>query len=236
MHLRFTSARAASACLAFILGLMSSWVAGLIPGIETALVDRLMSTPTLAADSSAASLLDSTKDVNSIYRVLIHDLFAEDNTTLVVIQAASTGCPMYENEEHRREFAMPDTFDSTLSRKQFPVEKETVLDYLEKNKESHILTGISDLGVAYLLVTNDDLKGAFPERGIDRAWDRFYEEYPGSSGIVFFSRVGFNRDQTEAFVYAGRQCGWLCGAGYYVLLRKENGRWVIQQQISLWVS
>ena len=107
MYLRFTSGRAGIACLALILGLMSSRVAGLIPGFETALVDRLISTPTLAADSSGASLVDSTKDVNSIYRVLIHQLFVMDEMKLVVIEAGTTGCPMYESEEHRREFARP---------------------------------------------------------------------------------------------------------------------------------
>jgi len=236
MYLRFTRARAGIACLTLILGLTSSWVAGLISVIETALVDRLISTPTVAADSSAASLVDSTKDVNDIYRVLIHQLFVMDQTKLVVIEARTTGCPMYESEEHRREFSMPDSFDSIVHKRLNTVEQETLADYLGKNKESHILTGISDLGIAYVLVTDDDLKEAFSEHGIDRGWTRFYKKYPGSSGIVFFSTVGFNRDNTQAFVYAGKQCGGLCGAGDYVLLKKENGIWAIQQRMALWVS
>lgn len=235
MYLRFTSARAVVACLALIAGLISSWTAALIPKIETALVDRLMSSPALVVEPGE-ELIDATADVNSIYRVLIHKLYVRDNTKLLVIQAGSTGCPMYENEKYRSEFGHQESFDATVRKSLTTVAPETLADYLTKNQESHPLTGISDLGIAHVLVTDEDLSSVFDKPGIDSGWTSFYQKYPRSSGIVFFSAVGFNRDRTQAFVYAGSQCDGLCGSGQYVLLRKENGLWIIQQQMALWVS
>ena len=42
-------------------------------------------------------------------------------------------------------------FDSTLAKQKIAVEQETVRDYLENNNENHILTGMADLGIAYVL-------------------------------------------------------------------------------------
>jgi hypothetical protein len=87
-----------------------------------------------------------------------------------------------------------------------------------------------------VIVTGDDLSRVFPKGGVDRFWTRFYKKYPKSPGIIFFSNIGFNDRNNQAFLYAGRQCGGLCGSGKYVLLKKENGAWVIQEKMELWVS
>ncbi len=39
------------------------------------------------------------------------------------------------------------------------------------------------------------------------------------------SAVGFNEDRSRALVYAGCECGELCGYGYLHFLIKVNGRW-----------
>ena len=110
-------------------------------------------------------------------------------------------------------------------------ELQTLDSYLLNNKSRQELK-ISNLGIDYVIVRNSDL----PDGEYDDFWTRFYKRYPHSPGIVFFSQVGFNDRHDQAFVYVGRSCGGLCGAGEYVLLNKVNGTWEVLAKRALWVS
>jgi hypothetical protein len=63
----------------------------------------------------------------------------------------------------------------------------------------------------------------------------FEQRFPGNYGYLTFTRVGFNRNLTEAVFYTEHVCG-LCGGGQYVCMRKLNGRWVVQGTAGTWIS
>lgn len=46
------------------------------------------------------------------------------------------------------------------------------------------------------------------------------------AGVVFFSAVYFNANQTAALVYVNDWCANMCSAGQWVYLEKQNGQWV----------
>ena len=77
------------------------------------------------------------------------------------------------------------------------------------------------------------------EADLPEAWGggahSYYEKFPHSYGYQTFSRVGFNRDFSEAVFYTEHLCG-LCGEGEYVFMRKVNGEWRITSEASTWVS
>ena len=54
----------------------------------------------------------------------------------------------------------------------------------------------------------------------------------GQGGIVFFSAVYFDNDQTAALVYVNQWCAHLCAAGQWVYLEKKGGQWVRRSGIS----
>jgi hypothetical protein len=56
------------------------------------------------------------------------------------------------------------------------------------------------------------------------------------SGIIRFSRVGFNSGRDEALVSVDSTCGSLCGSGDLFLLRRIAGKWTIVGRANLWVS
>ena len=113
------------------------------------------------------------------------------------------------------------------------ISKETTDSYLMNNQApSEILLG--DIGINYRLVSAEEIKGYFYEVG--KGWGEFYKKYPKSSGLIFFSRVGFNSQHNEAFVYVGHTCGGLCGSGGYVSLKKLGAGWAIQKSEGVWVS
>lgn len=63
----------------------------------------------------------------------------------------------------------------------------------------------------------------------------FEERFRGNYGYLTFTRVGFNRELTEAVFYTEHVCG-LCGEGKYVYMRKLDGKWVVQVVAGTWVS
>jgi hypothetical protein len=223
------SVRLLVAISTFTIGITLVWVSHLIPHLETALIDRLF----VVSDLSPANtvIFSSFEDANQIYRLLIQQEFTFDNTKLIVLQSETTGCPMYEDESVKEKWGRSQPFHQLVKELMPEVEPKTLDDYLAKNKTPEALR-ISDLGIDYVIVKDSDL----PDDGLDKFWTKFYKKYPNSSGIVFFSNVGFNDRYDQAFVYAGRSCGGLCASGDYFLLRKLNGKWTIVQDQGLWVS
>ena len=67
-------------------------------------------------------------------------------------------------------------------------------------------------------------------------WPAYYRRFPGSPGILTFSRVGFSADGTQALFYLSNHCGDLCGTGLYVVMEKHGGRWTIEKEIEMWIS
>ncbi len=62
-------------------------------------------------------------------------------------------------------------------------------------------------------------------------------KYVGSPALYAFSQVYFNAHHTVGMVYATHWCGGLCGQGFWVVLRKENGSWKrLQWQSATWIS
>jgi len=67
-------------------------------------------------------------------------------------------------------------------------------------------------------------------------WLAYYKQYPGASGVVTWSRVGFNAEGTQALFYEGYRCGELCGTGHHIVMEKKNGSWMLGPDIVVWVS
>ncbi len=64
----------------------------------------------------------------------------------------------------------------------------------------------------------------------------FQELFPGASGIISFSYVGFDSTLREAIVSTAHFCGGLCGTGSRYVLRKRWGRWEAVNKRVVWVS
>lgn len=68
-------------------------------------------------------------------------------------------------------------------------------------------------------------------------WDRFYERYPDSPGIITLSLPGLSADGTVAAIHLADQRHGLAGAGKICVYRKMNAMWVKDDfEIYLWVS
>ncbi len=113
------------------------------------------------------------------------------------------------------------------------ISKETIDSYLARNAQPSQLSPDMHLGIDYVLLSTDELSAIMSQPD---GWTAFYEAYPNSHGYTEVSRVGFNNSLDQAVIYVGNMAGPLMGAGFYYLMEKENGEWIIKEQIMVWIS
>jgi hypothetical protein len=94
----------------------------------------------------------------------------------------------------------------------------TLMNFVAQNFVPHVLAKQFRISVKYKLLSEEQL-----------VTPRSYSEY------VTLSRVGFNRDLSQALFYTEHICG-LCGGGGYVLMERRFGRWRVKAFLSTWVS
>ncbi|MBI4751385.1 MAG: hypothetical protein HY774_23140 [Acidobacteria bacterium] len=113
------------------------------------------------------------------------------------------------------------------------LEKKTASNFKKQNRKPFPLQERFTLSVPVHLISDEEFRQLVPSAA---DWSGFYKAYPGSPGLLTFSRVGFNRDLTQAVVYLSQVAGPLGGEGVFVLLQKENGVWTPTEEITVWIS
>jgi len=106
--------------------------------------------------------------------------------------------------------------------------------YRSRNAASYTLGPNLDVEQDYALMPEEDWDKIFGPGGA--MWTRFQARYPEASGLVIFSRVGFDANEDKALATMGYRCGDLCGAGGLYLLVKEDGNWKVQEELMAWQS
>jgi hypothetical protein len=114
------------------------------------------------------------------------------------------------------------------------VDQKTADSFRARNEATLPVRPDMELGSGYVLLSQDEMSQIFsPNRD---GWQVFYGQYPDAPGITTLSQAGFNNTFDQALVYVGTISHYLAGAGYYVLLKKVNGAWIVDQQVMTWVS
>jgi len=160
----------------------------------------------------------------AVYSALIKKMYLTGRVKLLVIED-HTGVGLLSKDDEQ---------GNKYLRENLPgLQEETFADFKAKNAEAYPLKPTFNLGVKMVLVSGPEIKEIFKEKN---GWDNFYAKYPGSQGLMTLSRVGFNREMTQALVYIGNQSHWLAGAGYCVVLAKKDGAWTVEKQVMVWIS
>lgn len=106
---------------------------------------------------------------------------------------------------------------------------DTILDFLEKSCTAGHLSQAFRTDLPRTFVAAGSLR-------FDGGPKSFLELFPGASGIISFSYVGFDSTLREAIVSTAHSCGGLCGTGSQYFLRKRWGRWEVVNKRVVWVS
>jgi hypothetical protein len=114
------------------------------------------------------------------------------------------------------------------------VNPKTADSFRLRNDSAYPVDPDMDLGSGYVLLSQAEMTQIFSQNR--DGWAFFYELHPDAPGITTLSRVGFNDALDQALVYVGTMSHYLAGAGYFVLLQKVNGVWIVDQQVMTWIS
>jgi hypothetical protein len=106
--------------------------------------------------------------------------------------------------------------------------------YRSRNAASYTLSPNLDVEQDYVLMPQEVFEEILLKKG--SRWTDFETKYPGASGFVAFSRIGFSADRDEALATMGYRCGDLCGAGGLYHLVKEDSNWKVQETLMVWES
>jgi hypothetical protein len=168
------------------------------------------------------SPLSVSEDEYAVYHALLEARYIVNDIQLIVISDHTGGETL--NLEERMGYIIQNFPDLTA---------EMISDFLVKNQQPTALEPLFDLGIPTVLLSDDEFQQIFMDQN---GWQKFYDLYPGSQGVMTLSRVGFNAKRDMALVYVGNQSFWLAGAGYYLLLVKENNIWNIVDEEMAWIS
>ena len=161
----------------------------------------------------------------AVYRAVIEEMYVHDERKLIVIESQTFFNPDYVIGA----FEYPDILN---------VSPET-LDSFQKRNQQHQAIDCTKLALSVpCKVLDDEVHDEIfaNDKDLWDNWNHFYEKYPGSQGIMEISRVGFNTEGSEAFVYVGNVAHDLVGAGFHVLLVRKDGIWVIHSKEMTWIS
>jgi hypothetical protein len=126
-------------------------------------------------------------------------------------------------------------YDCFQNFKNYSLKNDSILgdDYKNKNAVAYKLENKFSIAQTVIFISRGEFNKIFQNV---KGWDSFYEKYPNSAGIISISRVGFNRNRTQAILGFSYQAGWLWGKGYRIFLTKDEGKWIVKEQDMLWVS
>lgn len=134
--------------------------------------------------------------------------------------------------DHTSEYFLNDTPD--INRNYFNLAEDTIRNYQDKNRELYRLENKFTFKNKYLmpekivLLSQEEEDILFPKG--EAGWDKFYQKYPKTNGLIYFSSVGFNYSKDEALVGVAYQCHNCYNYGKYYSLKKISGKWIISRQ------
>jgi hypothetical protein len=172
----------------------------------------------------AAVLVSENEELN-VYTAVIDQMYPETQDKSVIVAESSNDCPPNEKEpgwEERMLNEMPE------------VSVETFGDYLINNKVCYSFSTHSALKGKYTVLSDREIMEVV--RNDTAGWREFYANHPNSFGFITFSRIGFNPQINQAFVYTGSYSGVNRGYGTHILLLKNEGHWIIKQKYRAWSS
>ncbi len=111
--------------------------------------------------------------------------------------------------------------------------EETLADFLAKNREQHPVEPDLNPGGRLICVDDEEFHHIFKDR---EGWEHFRQTFPESDGTLRFSRVGLDREVTQAMLYAGQQFDWNTGSGGFWLFSKSDGVWADSGRLGSWIS
>lgn len=107
----------------------------------------------------------------------------------------------------------------------------TYIDFIDKNKTTIQIDSIYGFQGAITYNSRQEIENIFKQGG----WDNYHKTHEFKS-MIKVSRPGLNLDMTKAFIYYSSSSGGLSGAGFYLILERIDGKWIVKESMLAWIS
>lgn len=113
-----------------------------------------------------------------------------------------------------------------INKKFSSIHEEIISDFIERNRSKITLTPLFDL--LDFVMNSHLIQSEMESSGSTSYWDSVYSLFPDTAGVVSFSAIGYNSDETEAFVDVQFMSGSSSGnISYLYLQKKKDGAWEV---------
>ena len=182
------------------------------------------------AHTSQVPLFDLRPVDVAVYRTVLDSMFVRHGGSRITQLVVTDSTTVW-----RRKILVDDLIDGFY--KLLGVDTAAVRDFEARNRDALPLKELSRIGLttAVTLVTDQALS-TLPRRDPEEYWSQFYQRYPGSSGHIELSAIGYGANGDIAILIVSRGCGSLCGSTDMVSLRRTGQGWRIAAVQNLWVS
>jgi hypothetical protein len=130
-------------------------------------------------------------------------------------------------------FEIPET--AYLSCRSKLLNDETVENFIAVNASPAVLVDRFKVDLNIILIKQASLDSLFTSGKLYKrdGWIRFYIKYPITSGYITLSKVGYNKNRTQALVSFGNQSDWQAGYKVYIVYELGNSVWIEKERISV---
>lgn len=148
-------------------------------------------------------------------------------------------------------FIVPFSYHDVISKLSPKPDKTVISSFIERNDGEYAESQLNEktlkivgryplnrhinFRIPHVLVTDQEIERIFKGQ-VDDGWNEFFQQYPTSRGLVWFSRVGFNRRMTQALLYFTFECSPGDAEGYLILFDKQAGGWKESACTLVWIS
>lgn len=111
------------------------------------------------------------------------------------------------------------------------LDNDSYFDFIYKNKSTIQIDSIQDFKGTVTYISPQEIEIIFKQG----SWKNYHKVF-GFKPLLKISRPGLNKDSTKTFIYYSSSIDGLSGAGFYLILEKKDGKWIIKESMLAWIS
>jgi hypothetical protein len=112
------------------------------------------------------------------------------------------------------------------------VKRTTADSILRRNDREYEVNSQISFSIPHRVIPEAKIVGILKQGG----WASVYREYPALQGVIWFSRVGFDMERTQALLYFIRASQRTGEEGWLVLMEKAKGSWREAGRKMIWTD
>src|SRR5437667_10500580 len=150
-----------------------------------------------------------------VYRAVIDSMFVPRAASVVTRLAILDSTEVFKRENNtaliQSLLKLPEV-DSAMAR-----------DFAARSYERHSLKGLTTVRLRMpLLLLDHRALASLPREDPDKYWHEYYQRFPGASGIIELSAIGYSADGSTGDLMVDTGCGSLCGNVYIVVVKRDR--------------